>query len=339
MANKELFKEMLKNRRKVTKKKLTKKTWLYPFQYERTYRKKISALQREITGPATKFIRENLRRWINEYKQDEQKADSSLLNKMTHKIKKGFKQDQFSREIKDFVEWIQRILDQQYGDGAPKIRTLITGIGDDVSAWNLNQWDKFTKDMLGVEFIVTEPWEKEVIEAWGETNFELIKSLGNEYIKDVNRIVSEGVQFGKSYNSMVEEIAKLNKHYTQRRATLIARDQVGKLNGQLTKRRQRDAGIDMYSWLTAGDERVRGNPSGPYKNANPSHYEMGLGGKVYRWDNNNVYSTDGGKTWKKRSGKMTNSIPGEDILCRCTALPYFDDIIEQVDQEIEEEVA
>ncbi len=58
-----------------------------------------------------------------------------------------------------------------------------------------------------------------------------------------------------------------------------------------------------------------------------------------RWDDNNVYSADKGKTWKKRTSKMFIGIPGEDIQCRCSSAPFFDDMIEEIDKEIEQEAA
>ena len=135
----------------------------------------------------------------------------------------------------------------------------------------------------------------------------------------------------------MKEIRKLDTQIEGWRARLIARDQVGKLNGALTKRRMSDAGIDKYTWMTANDERVRGNPSGPWKNAVPSHYIMN--NMVCRWDDNTVYSDDKGKTWKPRTGKMPIAIPGQPISCRCGSIPFFDDMIAQVDEEIEEEIA
>lgn len=330
MSNADLFHDMLKSRRKAmgagnrkkTKHPKMSSSWLYPYAKERKYFKGISKIQRELTTPTTKIIAENLQGWIADYHQDG--VDT-------------FKRDSFSSELKEVMAELQEALNEIYGDNAPKIRALITGIGDDVSEFNYKQFQKYAKQLLGVEFIVTEPWETEVIDAWVETNYNLVNSLSGEYLKSVNTIVAEGVQFGKTYDEIMREIRKKNKQMTGSRARLIARDQVGKLNGALTKRRMEDAGISMYTWLTAGDERVRGNPSGPFKNAVPSHYIMS--GVLCRWDDNTVYSADNGKTWIPRIGKMPIAIPGQEIQCRCTALPYFDDMIDDIDEEIDQEEA
>ena len=335
MSNKELFRDMLKTRRigmgaanrSKTKHPKINKQWLYPYQYERAYAKEISKLQRLFTVPMTKAIESNLKRWIGDYNADT--GITTIKESGTYQFdgKALFNKDIFGQELQDLIEKEQQRLNAIYGpDNAPKVRAMITTVGNNVSDWNTKQSQKFFKAILGVEFFVTEPWEIEVIEAWSQTNFELISSLSSEYIKSVNLLVSEGVQFGKTANSIMKEIRALNKTITGYRARLIARDQVGKLNGALTKRRMEDAGIDMYTWMTAGDERVRSK-------------HKTLNNKLMRWDNPNVYSADKGKTWKARSGDMYKGIPGQDIQCRCTGVPFFDDMIEEIDKEIKEEAA
>jgi len=77
------------------------------------------------------------------------------------------------------------------------------------------------------------------------------------------------------------------------RANLIARDQIGKLNGQLAGYRQQNAGIKSYVWRSMADERVR-----------PTHQDFD--GKTY--------------TWKKGSPE---GHPGFPIQCRCVADPIL----------------
>lgn len=352
MGNEQLFKDMLKSRRKgmgsanrsrTQHPNANKNVWLYPFQFERRYAKDISKIQRLFTVPLTKVIDENIDRWIEDFKSDtlikKDKVDrwDTLVQELNMQWYNNYKQgitsdntsfndDVFGEELKALIAVEQARLDEIYGGDAPQVRAMITATGIDVSDWNAKQSQKFFKDILGVEFFVPEPWEAEVISAWSETNFGLIKSLSNEYIKGVNTIVSEGLQFGKTSNAIMGEIRKLNKDITGYRARLIARDQVGKLNGALTKRRMADAGIDMYIWMTANDERVRAK-------------HKTLNNKLMRWDDDTVYSDDKGKTWKKRTAKMYRGIPGQDIQCRCTSSPFFDDMIAEVDEEIEQEAA
>jgi uncharacterized protein with gpF-like domain len=128
---------------------------------------------------------------------------------------------------------------------------------------------------------------------------------------------------------------KVDKNMKAGRANTIARDQIGKLNGQITQARMASVGLSMYIWSSSGDERVRGDPSGSYPHAEPSHYLMD--GLLCRWDDATVYSPDKGKTWIPRPSGAVLMHPGQDILCRCTALSYWDELVDQVDSMIDEE--
>ena len=80
------------------------------------------------------------------------------------------------------------------------------------------------------------------------------------------------------------------------RASVIARDQVNKVNGDLTHLRQERVGVKKYIWRTAGDgDRVR-----------PLHRSFA----------NNTY------TWKQ--GATNGLHPGMDIMCRCYAEPILE---------------
>jgi SPP1 gp7 family putative phage head morphogenesis protein len=96
----------------------------------------------------------------------------------------------------------------------------------------------------------------------------------------------------------VEDLADLIRQRAQvgqSRAELIARDQTLKLNGDVTKERQLNAGIGSYTWSTSQDERVR-----------PEH--AALEGNIYEW-----------------SDPPDVGHPGEDIQCRCVAIPHIEE--------------
>lgn len=326
--NKDLFKQLLlmhrrnmgAGNRKRSRRSTAQPNWLFPFSIERKYARGITQLMRSITIPATEQIFDQLDSWISDYELIQGKVDS-------------LKFDSYPEDLKTFINGLRENIDDNITNN-DNVRSFISIIGFDVSSQNKKQWGKFSKKLLGIEFVVDEPWETDTINAWGETNFGLIKGLGDEYIKKINTIVSEGIQFGRTAVSMRKEIRKLNKDININRSKLIARDQVGKLHGQLTQRRQEDAGLHLYIWTTAGDERVRGHP-GRSPKAVPNHFIMN--GKVCKWGDNTVFSDDGGKTFKKRTDKMPVAIPGQEIQCRCTGLAFFQDILEEVDEIIEEE--
>lgn len=315
------FKQILYSKRKAMspkqrqrdRQKRLKTAWLYPFNQERKYYANIKKiLKDEISIPFNDLIQNNLTSWLEQYNR----------------------RDAYPEDLQNGLNLIKNNLNGLFsGD---QVRTMLTITALDVSDFNEKQFQKYMKFQIGFEYIQAEVWEQEVIAAWSQTNFELIKSLTEEQIKKLNTAVSEGVQFGKSAGEIKKEILKINKNMEIARAKLLARDQVGKLNGQFTQRRQVDAGIDLYIWTTAGDERVRGKAGGRYPKAIPSHAVMD--GKIGKWGDANIYSDDGIE-FKKRTEKMPKAIPGQEILCRCAAVPFFEDLKAEIDQIIEKEEA
>lgn len=123
-------------------------------------------------------------------------------------------------------------------------------------------------------------------------NVALIKSLPSQHLDQVEKIVLNGLQTGQRAESMVEAIKDLGAK-NQRRAALIARDQMGKITSRLTQIRQQKMGITHYYWSTSQDERVR-------------HIHQLRNGKLFAWDS----PPDDGH-------------PGIPIRCRCVAIPYI----------------
>jgi SPP1 gp7 family putative phage head morphogenesis protein len=128
-------------------------------------------------------------------------------------------------------------------------------------------------------------------------NVRLVENLSDDLHLRVQRSVSQAAINGTTAKALSSE---LQFGFTQRRARLIARDQIAKATSNLNQMRQQQAGIDNYVWSTSIDERVRGNPTGKYPHAAPSHWARE--GETFRWDE----PPSGGH-------------PGEPVNCRCTA--------------------
>jgi len=199
----------------------------------------------------------------------------------------------------------------------------------------------YKRQILGFEYYTDDGWWDDVFKAWAEENYNFFKDLTSDYITQINETVYRGIRNGMSYKEIMKDIRGIDhKVFSKKRAKLIARDQVGKLNGQITKKRMAEAGLNLYIWMTALDERVRGKPGGRYPKAIPSHWIME--GKLCKWDDDYVYAEvseikKGKIIWKPRTGKMPKAIPGEEIQCRCGATPYYQELIEEVDHEIDQE--
>ena len=207
-------------------------------------------------------------------------------------------------------------------DGEKKLRSPIyMGLGDIAeSAFGFNgtQYDKSCKSSVGVEFPSDESWWAGARMLWQDTNYDIIRSDIKKYIADINTATEQAVTNGWSVKALAGKIQALDAKITRSRANFIARDQIGKLNGTITQRRMQDIGLTMYEWSSSSDERVR-----------ESHAVMD--GKLCRWDDATVYSEDGGNTWKPRPIGAVLMHPGMDYQCRCTALAWFDELIDEAD--------
>lgn len=149
---------------------------------------------------------------------------------------------------------------------------------------------------IGVDVYRSEPWMVGVRDNWIAENTRLIKSIPQQYLGDVEGVIRRGVAQGLSPKSLAEELEQ-RFGVTKSRAQLIAVDQVGKANSQLTEYRQKDLGIKEYIWESSDDSRVR-----------PRH--KAADGKTYSWDKPPV---------------ATGGHPGYTYRCRCWARSVWPD--------------
>jgi SPP1 gp7 family putative phage head morphogenesis protein len=155
---------------------------------------------------------------------------------------------------------------------------------------------------LGIRPRETRPELGPFVERWRERNVSLVRSLLGRELDTLERLLARGEALRVE---VLREQIEERFGVTQSKADLLARDQVLKLNGELTHHLQVTAGIEEYIWTTSGDERVR-----------ESHAE--LDGTRQRWDTPPVVSDDG------RTGH-----PGDDYQCRCTAYPVLPELEER----------
>lgn len=138
---------------------------------------------------------------------------------------------------------------------------------------------------------------KDLIDAFRTRNLSLIKSLGDEHVRQLQTTLAtlqnEGAPVDTIRNAIVERL-----NIGGRRAMLIARDQTNKLNAELQATQQQAAGITKFVWSTSHDEAVR-----------DSH--RALDGRTFEYANPPIVDGE-------------PALPGEPIQCRCQALPVID---------------
>ena len=269
---------------------------LFPMTLERQYEQNLSALIRQLIGLVDSGLVGQLESLKTQY--DLEYGPDTTLDQ----------EDIFTR-MRRIILGI--ILD--FGARVDVEEPNIRKTGNSVSDQNRKQNNKVIRQSLGVDVLRSEPWLDKKLELWTNQNIRLIKTLGEDHLNKVEQIILSGFRNGDSVTEIEKSIRDVVKDAPKRfnnnvkgmstvkRARLIARDQIGKLNGELTKARQQSIGVSHYIWRTSLDERVR-----------PTH--RALEGKEFAWN---------GKP------QPPEGHPGEPINCRCYAEPVLEDILDE----------
>lgn len=165
------------------------------------------------------------------------------------------------------------------------------------------QLERQTKAALGADVFLSDRKLPAITEGFVAENVALIKSLPAQMYVDVEKAVSRALANATPHHKLAEELEERFK-VSRDRARLIARDQIGKLYGQINAARQRDMGVTRFIWRTVHDQRVRAE-----------HEDRD--GKTYEYSD---------PPTNDRTGEP--ELPGEPINCRCHAEPVFADILE-----------
>ena len=167
----------------------------------------------------------------------------------------------------------------------------------------VREWKRVVSKTLGIDLADDKylgDFYKKALKEWTKTNVDLIKSIPQNSLGDMEDIVLNGVKSGKTAKSVMQDIQH-TYGVSRNKAKFLARDQMAKLNSNIAKMQQTNAGVKEYIWSSSGDGRVRDR-----------HKE--LDGKKFKWSEPPIVDM--------KTGRRAH--PGEDYQCRCVALPVFD---------------
>ena len=178
------------------------------------------------------------------------------------------------------------------------IMAVIIVMFNRVKTFNRRQQENIFRSIFSAtpKEISKEDYEK-IRQIWVNQNIELIHSINRRTLESIRYALSENIIRAVDRKILVEELTDSIMHMAEvneKRAALIACDQVGKLNSQLTQLEQLQQGVEYYIWQTMMDSRVR-----------PAH--AARQGKRFTWD-----------------APPSDGHPGWAIRCRCTSSPCYD---------------
>lgn len=225
--------------------------------------------------------------------------DSSKDNDQKRKKARFETLDNTLVRIKILFDTIRRELDAAFG--LFHLAGTLNKIAALEHKLSVREWKKVVSKTLGIDLLedyYSGDFYKDMIEKWVSDNVDLIKTVPHKSLEQMKEIVYSGYMNGQSTTNIIKEIQR-QYGMDKRHARLIARDQTAQLNAAITKKQQKDAGVNRYEWSDSNDNRVRS-----------SHHR--LNGHIFSWDD--PPETDKGRRCH----------PGEDYQCRCCALPVFD---------------
>jgi SPP1 gp7 family putative phage head morphogenesis protein len=119
-----------------------------------------------------------------------------------------------------------------------------------------------------------------------------IETISGRSMRRIRKTVTEGILRGTRVESIMKSLGEI-PGMTSRHAELIARDQVVKQNGRMTRIRHEGIGVTHYTWQTVGDQRVR-----------------------------KKHQAFQGRRYSYTKGAGVDGVnPGEEIQCRCWPSP------------------
>lgn len=188
-----------------------------------------------------------------------------------------------------------------------RFKSLVQPVASDTAKFNAKQVNKQLEAIVGVDVVGAEPWLAPMLDAFARENVALIKTISQGAFSRIERDLTRQIADGERWEDMSASIQE-TLGVAESDANRIARDQIGKLNGDLARVRQTDLGIDSYVWRTVHDNRVR-----------DAHAERD--GETFQWDEPPGDPSD----------PADYGHPGESIQCRCYAEPDIKALLEDLD--------
>ncbi len=289
----EMVKEAVRLKFRSSKSLDSKITPRYPESAEREFQRVTRAYLKLLRDSLKKHLPAIMAAYVKERRADSRFDDNQDL----------------SREVREEMQKVAEELEQKIASFG--LYEFIEMVGKLTQKSSIREWKRVVRETLGIDLMddyYKGEFYAEALRRWVDENVLLIKSIPAETLGDMQQIILDGFTHGmpiKEVQSAIQERYSTAKS----KATLLARDQVSSLNAKISHRQQTDAGCGRYRWSDSRDRRVR-----------DCHKE--LNGKSFSWDDPPEMWYNTKKHGKVMTGRRCH--PGEDICCRCVAIPIFD---------------
>lgn len=151
------------------------------------------------------------------------------------------------------------------------------------------------------------PAMKQITKSVVSENVALIKSIPEQYFKNITGAVMRSISTGGGVDSLFKYVNK-NYEMSDARAKNLALDQTRKAYNSINKQRMVDVGYKKFMWAHSG---------GGLK---PRKSHMAMDGKVFSFNKLPVIN----KEQVAKGDAPETGIPGQAINCGCTMVPIYE---------------
>jgi SPP1 gp7 family putative phage head morphogenesis protein len=196
------------------------------------------------------------------------------------------------------LDLIEQEVERSFGSRNIVVHEVVDtarGVAFAVDAFSREEVRSGFKRAIGLDLIGDAPHGDSIIRSYIHDNVRLIKTVAPRNLTKVEGLVLQGWRDGKRWEAIAAELRDALE-IVDSDAIRIAHDQVGKLNGELSRDRQMAVGVTEGYWRDSSDGRVR---------------------KTHR-------QLDGTKTSLEK-GHPTERFPASPVRCRCYVEPIIPD--------------
>lgn len=246
------------------------------------------------------------------YKNELKKLVAKMTSEVKHEVVKLFKRFPSKPEITfdDSIGSQARILMNKLMDKfeslfALESKTLADEMMSQTLTTSTNNLKNSLKQLtngLSIKTDVVPAELRDVIAADIADNVALIKSIPQQYLKDVNGAVMRSISSGAGMYDLLPQIEKYD-NITKRRAEIIALDQTRKAYTSVNKAKLEHQGITKFEWVHSGGGQT------------PRESHIKIDGQIFSFANvENEQAALG-------VPKNDRGLPGYPVNCRCTLIP------------------
>lgn len=168
------------------------------------------------------------------------------------------------------LDVIMRDITRRYGRAEFFAREAARDAAERVSLFNRKEIIRQIRSAIGIDIFADDPDLLDALEDFETAIVSHIVTTSPQNFATIENVVSQGFRSGQRASTIADALINVMS-VQESRALFWARDQIGSLNGQLTRKRQKAIGIERYVWRTSLDEAVR-----------ESHRQ--LEGTIHSWD-------------------------------------------------------